>query len=89
MPPISGAIVIPITPQPPGASSAHTEPQTPLLKAEALQSAIFSSVHFSKIATDEKGVIQIFNVGAEQMLGYQRQDVTTVSRQPISPTQTS
>ena len=39
-------------------------------KAGALQSAIFNSANFSSIATDEKGVIQIFNVGAEQMLGY-------------------
>jgi hypothetical protein len=36
-----------------------------LLKAGALQSAIFNSANFSSIATDAKGVIQIFNVGAE------------------------
>src|ERR671910_3471001 len=41
-----------------------------LLKGGALQSAIFNSANFSSIATDEKGVIQIFNVGAERMLGY-------------------
>jgi len=41
-----------------------------LLKTGALQSAIFNSANFSSIATDEKGVIQIFNVGAERMLGY-------------------
>src|SRR3954469_8368386 len=41
-----------------------------LLKAGALQNAIFNSANFSSIATDEKGVIQIFNVGAERMLGY-------------------
>src|SRR5438128_2247174 len=41
-----------------------------LLKASALQRAIFNSANFSSIATDEKGVIQIFNVGAERMLGY-------------------
>jgi PAS domain S-box-containing protein len=41
-----------------------------LLKAGALQSAIFNSANFSSIATDAKGVIQIFNVGAERMLGY-------------------
>ena len=34
----------------------------------ALQSAIFNSANFSSIATDAKGVIQIFNVGAERML---------------------
>lgn len=41
-----------------------------LLKTGALQDAIFNSAYFSSIATDEKGVIQIFNVGAERMLGY-------------------
>src|SRR3954465_14667418 len=45
------------------------------LKAGALQSAIFNSANFSSIATDEKGVIQIFNVGAERMLGYTAADV--------------
>ncbi|MEP7069695.1 MAG: PAS domain S-box protein, partial [Usitatibacter sp.] len=49
--------------------------QTALLKAGALQSAIFNSANFSSIATDEKGVIQIFNVGAERMLGYAAADV--------------
>src|SRR5687768_421150 len=44
--------------------------QEALLKAGALQDAIFNSANFSSIATDEKGVIQIFNVGAERMLGY-------------------
>src|SRR5579862_3400334 len=42
----------------------------------ALQSAIFNSANFSSIATDAKGVIQIFNVGAERMLGYTAADVT-------------
>ena len=46
-----------------------------LLKAGALQSAIFNSTNFSSIATDAKGVIQIFNVGAEQMLGYSAAEV--------------
>ena len=41
-----------------------------MLKTGALQSAIFNSANFSSIATDAKGVIQIFNVGAERMLGY-------------------
>lgn len=41
-----------------------------LLKNDALQEAIFNSAYFSSIATDECGVIQIFNVGAERMLGY-------------------
>jgi PAS domain S-box-containing protein len=41
----------------------------------ALQSAIFNSANFSSIATDAKGVIQIFNVGAERMLGYAAAEV--------------
>ncbi len=47
-----------------------------LLKTGALQSAIFNSANFSSIATDASGVIQIFNVGAERMLGYTAADVT-------------
>ena len=46
-----------------------------LLKAGALQDAIFNSANFSSIATDEKGIIQIFNVGAERMLGYRAAEV--------------
>jgi PAS domain S-box-containing protein len=49
--------------------------QESLLKTGALQNAIFNSANFSSIATDEKGVIQIFNVGAERMLGYSALDV--------------
>src|SRR5450830_1842693 len=50
-----------------------------LLKTGALQSAIFNSANFSSIATDTKGVIQIFNVGAERMLGYAAADVMNKS----------
>src|SRR5258705_3178571 len=46
-----------------------------LLQTGALQSAIFNSANFSSIATDANGVIQIFNVGAERMLGYSAADV--------------
>src|SRR6202795_2427382 len=46
-----------------------------LLTTGALQSAIFNSANFSSIATDAKGVIQIFNVGAERMLGYTAAEV--------------
>jgi signal transduction histidine kinase/ActR/RegA family two-component response regulator len=46
-----------------------------LLKTGALQRAIFNSANFSSIATDASGVIQIFNVGAERMLGYTAADV--------------
>ncbi|MEA3208726.1 MAG: hypothetical protein QOE70_1783 [Chthoniobacter sp.] len=46
-----------------------------LLKTQSLQSTIFTSANFSCIATDAQGVIQIFNVGAERMLGYAAADV--------------
>jgi PAS domain S-box-containing protein len=45
------------------------------IKTGALQEAIFNSAYFSSIATDEKGVIQIFNMGAERMLGYVASEV--------------
>ena len=49
--------------------------QEALLKTGALQNAILTSANFSIIATDEKGIIQLFNVGAERMLGYQAAEV--------------
>ena len=55
--------------------SARKQAEEALLKAGALQNAIFNSANFSSIATDAKGVIQIFNVGAERMLGYTAADV--------------
>ncbi|MFA6545931.1 MAG: PAS domain S-box protein, partial [Limisphaerales bacterium] len=60
-----------------GAGSSVTEVRRKeaLLKAGALQDAIFNSANFSSIATDARGVIQIFNVGAERMLGYAAADV--------------
>jgi PAS domain S-box-containing protein len=45
------------------------------LTAGALQDAIFNSANFSIIATDQKGVIQLFNVGAVRMLGYVASEV--------------
>ena len=56
-------------------NTARKQAEEALLKAGALQNAIFNSANFSSIATDEKGVIQIFNVGAERMLGYTATDV--------------
>jgi PAS domain S-box-containing protein len=72
-----------VTNQPPDSSNAQARAditerknaEEVLLKAGALQSAIFNSANFSSIATDAKGVIQIFNVGAERMLGYTAADV--------------
>ena len=49
--------------------------QEALLKTGALQNAILTSANFSSIATDAKGVIQVFNVGAERMLGYTAAEV--------------
>jgi len=56
-------------------NTARKHVEEELLKAGALQSAIFNSANFSSIATDAKGVIQIFNVGAERMLGYTAAEV--------------
>ncbi|MFA5171406.1 MAG: ATP-binding protein [Sulfuriferula sp.] len=49
--------------------------QEALLKTGALQNAILNSANFSIIATDEKGIIQLFNIGAERMLGYMAAEV--------------
>src|SRR5688500_6734109 len=56
-------------------NTARKQAEEALLKAGALQRAIFNSANFSSIATDAKGVIQIFNVGAERMLGYAAADM--------------
>ena len=60
-----------------GKAEAITEVrrEAALLKTGALQNAIFNSANFSSIAADGKGVIQLFNVGAERMLGYAAADV--------------
>ena len=56
-------------------NTARKEAEMALLKAGALQNAIFNSANFSSIATDANGVIQVFNVGAERMLGYTAAEV--------------
>src|SRR5258705_5817501 len=56
-------------------NTARKQAEEALLKAGALQSGIFNSANFSSIATDAKGVIHIFNVGAERMLGYTAPEV--------------
>ncbi|MHB0948319.1 MAG: PAS domain S-box protein [Gemmatimonadaceae bacterium] len=56
-------------------NTARKRAEEALVKAGALQSAIFNSANFSSIATDANGVIQIFNVGAERMLGYTAAEV--------------
>src|SRR5665811_1418312 len=67
------------------ASIAEVRRQETLLKTGALQDAILNSANFSIIATDEKGVIQLFNVGAERMLGYTAAEVVN----QITPAQMS
>src|SRR3954449_8931064 len=68
--------------------TARKQAEDALLKAGALQNAIFNSANFSSIATDEKGVIQIFNVGAERMLGYAAAEVMdTITPADISDPQ--
>src|SRR6266705_3577052 len=58
-----------------GRNVTEVRRQEALLKTGALQNAILNSANFSSIATDDKGVIQLFNVGAERMLGYTAADV--------------
>jgi PAS domain S-box-containing protein len=64
-----------------GSADGTTNAQHPeiLVNAGALQSAIFNSSYFSSIATDARGVIQFFSLGAEQMLGYAAADVVNKS----------
>src|ERR1700736_2629142 len=71
-----------------GDVSSRKQAEEVLLKAGALQRAIFNSANFSSIATDAQGVIQIFNVGAERMLGYDVADVVnTITPADISDPQ--
>jgi PAS domain S-box-containing protein len=58
------------TPRAPRALTGPAVDTITELKTGALQDAILNSANFSIIATDEKGVIQLFNIGAESMLGY-------------------
>jgi signal transduction histidine kinase len=60
---------------PPARGPAEWSRLKTVLKAEALQQAVLTSANFSIIATDERGIIQVFNVGAERMLGYAAADV--------------
>ena len=57
------------------ADGIEVQRQQALLKTGALQNAILTSANFSIIATDEKGIIQLFNIGAELMLGYLAEEV--------------
>ena len=57
-----------------GTSGAGPHPEA-LLKTGTLQHAILENANFALIATDEKGIIQLFNTGAEHLLGYAAADV--------------
>ncbi|MEP6773104.1 MAG: ATP-binding protein [Polaromonas sp.] len=72
MPPISSPSVLDAIAR---ADGIEVERQEALLKTGALQTAVLTSENFSIIATDEKGIIQLFNVGAERMLGYMAAEV--------------
>jgi len=75
---MSARKTVPVAPQtssPAGEAIPEVRSEATLLQAGALQSAIFNSANFSSIATDARGVIQIFNVGAERMLGYTAAEV--------------
>jgi PAS domain S-box-containing protein len=73
--PLDDAVAVAVAARDVGAEIRHDEA---LLKTGALQDAIFNSANFSSIATDEKGVIQLFNVGAEKMLGYTAAEVVNL-----------
>src|SRR3954464_5899882 len=60
-----------------GDATSRKQADEVLLKPGALQRAIFNRANFSSIATDAKGVIQIFNVGAERLLGYTAEEERT------------
>jgi sensor histidine kinase regulating citrate/malate metabolism len=66
-----------MSPKPASSSSA-------MFKSDTLQKAIFSSASFSNVVTDAKGVIQIFNVGAEKMLVIRRRTLSINSLLPTS-----
>src|SRR5687768_17818566 len=72
----------------PADASVDARKADALLTTGALQTAIFNSANFSSIATDAQGVIQIFNVGAERMLGYTAAEVmNTITPADISDPQ--
>jgi PAS domain S-box-containing protein len=57
------------------AGGVETQRQQALLKTGTLQNAILTSANFAIIATDDKGIIQLFNIGAEHLLGYHAAEV--------------
>src|SRR5450432_3977549 len=55
--------------------TARKQAEEGLHKADTLRRSILYGSNFIIVATDTKGVIQLFNVGAERMLGYSAADV--------------
>ena len=55
-------------------------PDRALPEAELLRHAILNSSSFAVIATDAHGVIQLFNAGAERLLGYAAGEVLNKAR---------
>ena len=53
----------------PGGSAA-SQNQKEILRVSALKDEIFGGASICSMATDESGIIKIFNAGAERMLGY-------------------
>jgi len=71
-------------------TNLHLEEQMRILQQQKLELSLFNSANFSCIATDAKGVIQIFNVGAERMLGYAAEEVVNkITPADISDSQES
>ncbi len=55
--------------------AAETPRQAGSLEGNVLQNTILNSANCAIIATDAKGIIQVFNAGAERLLGYAAVDV--------------
>jgi signal transduction histidine kinase/CheY-like chemotaxis protein len=64
-----------IGPENPPAGGTEQRRVEALFHTGALQNAILNSANFSIIATDETGIIQLFNIGAEHSLGYRAAEV--------------
>ncbi|MDJ0378759.1 response regulator [Cryobacterium sp. PH31-L1] len=78
-PPVPSDVTVVVEASLPGGESSVAQAaaleKNLLEQTVSLQDAIFNSANFSSIATDAQGVIQIFNVGAQRMLGYAAEEV--------------
>jgi PAS domain S-box-containing protein len=57
------------------AGNAAVRRRNARLKSEAFHNAILTSAKLAVVAIDADGIIQLFNVGAERMLGYTAAEV--------------